>query len=102
MTHHPQPTLEGHYWAKLIAPVNMPDGEDWVSGDWEVVQVWDNNDEGDNAFRASVCGVSPSQPLCAFEWGPRVSEYVEAVVTGRLVDGSGYYLERLAEASSHE
>lgn len=72
---HPTPTKEGHYWAKLLTPQEMPVTEDWVSVDYEVVQVFDNNRDGENRFGAFVPGIEPSQPLNAFKWGPRIPDY---------------------------
>ena len=72
---YPTPNEECHCWAKLITPEDMPAGEDWASVRWEVVQVFDNNGTGEDAYRVSVPGIGPSQPLSAFEWGPRVSDY---------------------------
>ena len=71
----PTPEKEGHYWAKLNKPVDMPEGEDWSSFDWEVVQVFDNATTGAEKRMASVCGVTPSQPLEAFTWGPEVPQF---------------------------
>jgi hypothetical protein len=65
------PAREGHFWAKLKL-ADQPDGEDWNSANWEVVQVFDNNGEGDEAFMVSVPGVSRSQAIDAFVWGPPV------------------------------
>ena len=50
----------------------MPDGEDWQSLDWEVVQVNDNNGDGDEKFSVSVPGISPPQWIPDFVWGPEV------------------------------
>ncbi len=72
---HPIPNAEGFFWAKLVHPHRMPVGEYWVSVDWEVVSVWDNNGEGDDKWRASVPGIEPCQPLDAFIWGPRVPDF---------------------------
>lgn len=65
---YPMPTHEGHWWAKL----KLHDNPDLNSVDWEVVQVFDNNGDGDLAFMASVPGLEGSQPLDAFVWGPKV------------------------------
>lgn len=72
---YPEPDSEGHYWAKLISPSNMPEGEDWASTDWEVVQVNDNNGEGDEKWSVAVPGISQSQWLKDFAWGPKISPY---------------------------
>lgn len=74
MKPHPAPTAEGHYWAKLIHPSNEPEGESWKSFDWEVVQVNDNNGEGDEKFSVSVPGIEPAQWIPDFVWGPRVPD----------------------------
>lgn len=72
MPRFPTPTREGFYWAKLVHPSNMPEKEDWASQDWEVVHVWDNNGEGDETFGVSVPGISPTQWIPDFVWGPEV------------------------------
>jgi hypothetical protein len=69
------PNETGWFWAKLTDPVDMPEGENWTSVEWEIVHVFDNNGEGDDAYRVSVTGVSPSQPRDSFVWGPRVSDF---------------------------
>lgn len=68
----PTPTREGFYWAKLLRPVGMPEREDWVSLEWEPVEVFDNNGEGDDSLRVFVGGIAKSQPLRAFEWGDEI------------------------------
>lgn len=68
------PTKEGFYWAKLVTPHGQPTGEDWASLDWEPVQVFDNNGEGDDAMLVFVLGIAHSQPLSAFEWGNEIPE----------------------------
>lgn len=71
MATYPMPAREGHWWAKLRL-ADQPDGEEWNSPDWEVVQVHDNNGEGDEAFMVAVPGVPRAQRLDAFVWGPPV------------------------------
>jgi hypothetical protein len=69
---YPIPKHAGHYWAKLIHPSEMPEGEDWASLNWEVVQVFDNNGEGDEEWGVHVPGIGPMQWLPDFVWGPKV------------------------------
>lgn len=68
MSRHPTPDREGHWWAKL----RLHDNPDLNSVNWEVVQVFDNNGEGEFAFMASVPGIEGGQPIDAFVWGPHV------------------------------
>lgn len=75
MAKHPTPTEPGHYWAKLIHPSRMPEGEDWASADWEPVEVFDNNGEGDETLGVFVPGVGPVQWVQDFVWGPRIETY---------------------------
>lgn len=72
MRPYPAPTRPGFYWAKLVHPSRMPDGEDWASIDWEVVSVNDNNGEGRERFSVSVPGIEPAQWIPDFVWGPEV------------------------------
>lgn len=78
---YPIPAEAGHYWAKLERPERMPEREDWVSTDWEVVQVFENGGYPGDALRVSVPGVSPSQTVGALDWGPRVAvpDFAEAL-----------------------
>jgi hypothetical protein len=71
---HETPSAEGHYWAKLVRPHGMPEGEDWASVDYEIVQVSDNNGEGDDKWRVYVAGIEQGQLLDGFIWGPRVPD----------------------------
>jgi len=66
----------GYYWAKLLTPTNMPEGEDWASFDWEIVQVNDNCGEpgGPEEFSVSVPGIPVTQWPKDFEWGERVPD----------------------------
>ena len=57
----PFPAREGWFWAKLINPTRMPEGEDWASVDWEVVEVIDNNGEGEEKFAVAFTGIAPWQ-----------------------------------------
>lgn len=68
MSPYPTPAREGHWWAKLKLAENPDDN----SVDWEVVQVFDNNGEGDEAFRVAVPGIERSNSRDAFVWGPPV------------------------------
>jgi hypothetical protein len=77
MAKYPTPTKEGHYWAKLVHPSGMPEGEEWQSTDWEVVAVWDSNGEGDEEFTVHVPGVGPTQWIPDFIWGPEVIKPTE-------------------------
>ncbi|OAN76730.1 hypothetical protein A8B82_15155 [Sulfitobacter sp. EhC04] len=72
---HPTPTEEGFYWAKLVHPRRMPEGEDWASVNYEVVQVSDNNGTGEDQWRVYVAGIEPGQMIDAFIWGPRVPDF---------------------------
>lgn len=72
---HPTPTRPGFYWAKLIHPTRMPDGEDWASVDWEPVEVFDNNGEDDERLGVSVPGIGPMQWVLDFVWGPEIPAY---------------------------
>lgn len=65
---YPTPAREGHWWAKL----RLHDNPDLNSVNWEVVQVFDNNGEGNERYMASVPGVEGGQPIDAFVWGPPV------------------------------
>lgn len=75
----PTPTKEGFYWAKLVAPTRVPPNEtadDWKSVDFEPVEVFDNNGEGDEALMVMVIGRELSQHLHAFEWGHEIPKPV--------------------------
>ena len=62
------PTEPGHYWAIMRKVDREPEGEDWISGNPEVVQVNENYGEDDEYFMASVPGLEPGQSLNNFEW----------------------------------
>lgn len=66
-----QPTKEGWWYAMLIEPIQMPDGEDWGSTGWDIVQVVDNNGAPGSGeeLMVMVGGVAKWQPLDAFVWG---------------------------------
>lgn len=72
MKPYPAPNKEGYFWAKLVHPSGMPDTEDWASSDWEVVNVHDNNGEGDEEWGVFVPGITKTQWLPDFIWGPEV------------------------------
>jgi hypothetical protein len=74
MSKYPTPTGEGFYWAKLIHPTRMPEGEDWKSIDWEVVEVIINggDEDDDDYLGVFVGGVGPMQCVEDFVWGPYV------------------------------
>ena len=82
MARYPTPDHEGHWWAKLIHPREMPAGEDWKSCDWEVVQAIDNNGEGDEAWLVFVPGIGVGQWVPDFVWGPEVPQFKPA--TGKV------------------
>lgn len=80
------PTEPGYYWAKLKTPsggtiygtsagtVRLElDGEDWCSGEWEIVEVHDNNGTGDERFSVSVFGIPVTQWPLDFYWGPKIN-----------------------------
>lgn len=82
------PTEPGYYWAKLKTPSggtlyhkDAPSGglylnceeEDWASLDWEIVQVNDNNGEGETKFSVDVFGIPVSQWPLDFYWGPKIN-----------------------------
>lgn len=64
-----KPQVPGYYWAKMTSVSNEPEGEDWLSGKWEIVEVNDNNGEGDEALSVQVFGIPVTQWLHNFEWG---------------------------------
>ncbi len=72
MAKYPTPDHDGHFWAKLKTPTGEPEGEDWASTDWEVVQVFDNHGEDDEKWAVFVPGVPVTQWLHDFFWGPEV------------------------------
>ena len=71
---NPAPHEPGWYWAKLVHPRHEPEGEDWVSSDWEIVNVDENYGEGEDEFRVYVTGIGPGQLVDAFVWGPAVQD----------------------------
>lgn len=74
MPRYPSPSNPGHYWAKLVHPSRMPEGEDWASVDWEVVQVFENCIDRDDPeyLGVHVPGVKFAQWVPDFLWGPAV------------------------------
>lgn len=83
MSRYPTPDHEGHWWAKLIHPSRMPEGEDWKSLNWEVVQVVDNNGEVDEKWSVLVPGIEPCQWLPDFVWGPEIPPFKPVSVLPR-------------------
>lgn len=81
MQPYPFPNREGFFWAKLVTVNDEPKGEDWASLDWEVVQVCDNNGEGDEAFYVNVPGVPKLQWPKNLVWGPEVFKPSELTET---------------------
>ena len=92
------PTEPGYYWAKLKTPSGgnlycggmvpngiriEPETDDegspcWVSHDWEIVQVNENDPYGDlgdpEYFSVDVFGIPVSQWPLDFFWGPKVQD----------------------------
>lgn len=68
------PTEPGHYWGKLVSPEHMSSSENWISTDWEVMQVHEDSDFEDG-LTVWVPGLDICQPLDAFQWGPRVPDF---------------------------
>lgn len=66
------PDQEGYYWARWIkkAPGTI-DYNDETSGEWEIVDVFENcYDEDDpEHLMVLVHGVEMAQPLQNFQWG---------------------------------
>jgi hypothetical protein len=79
MPRYETPVEPGHYWAKLVHPSSMPEGEDWKSFDWEVVQVNINDYAGKvgepEYLVVAVPGIGPTQWVEDFIWGPRVADF---------------------------
>lgn len=88
MARYPVPDKPGYYWAKLMTPsagriygipefsqgIHLPANNDDKSTGWEIVEVWDNNGEGDETFGVSVPGVYATQWIPDFFWGPVVND----------------------------
>lgn len=72
MAKFPMPDHEGHFWGILVNPRSSGPGDDWASVNWEVVQVIDNNGEGDERWAVFVPGIGPLQWAVDFIWGPEV------------------------------
>lgn len=70
------PTNPGFYWAKLVHPSRMPEGEDWASADWEVVEVFMNclDESSPIHLGVHVGGMIPVQWIEDFVWGPKVDK----------------------------
>lgn len=75
MSRYPTPNRPGFWWAKLVHPSRMPEGEDWASADWEPVQVVDNYGEGDEALGVSFPGIEPMQWIPDCIWGPEIPRF---------------------------
>lgn len=83
---YPTPTEPGYYWAKLKTPSDgtiygiegHPEGvqvkaeQDWCSGEWEIVKVWDNGGDESEELGVDVFGIYPTQWVPDFYWGPKV------------------------------
>ena len=74
MTKHQIATETGYYWAKLVHPRHEPEGEDWASSRFEIVEVDENYGDDDDQLRVYVPGIGPSQLIDAFVWGPKVCD----------------------------
>jgi hypothetical protein len=95
------PTTPGYYWAKLKtpsegylhgildAPIHVAAEQDWISGEWEIVEVHDNNGEPGSAeeFSVSVFGIPVTQWPLDFFWGPKVDAQPPARQTTDREDG---------------
>lgn len=74
MSRYPTPNRPGFWWAKLVHPSRMPEGEDWASRDWEPVEVFDNG-EGDEALGVFFPGIEPVQWIPDCIWGPEIPRF---------------------------
>jgi hypothetical protein len=79
MRRYDTPTKPGHYWAKLVHPSGVAEGEDVQSIKFEVVQV-DVNDPLGKAgepeyLSVLVPGLAPTQWVEDFIWGPRLPDF---------------------------
>lgn len=70
MNHSPAPAKHGFYWAqwRIADEGTQDDGELPAIGTWEVVDVFVNDIDGN--MRVHVSGVSKSQSIENFFWGP--------------------------------
>jgi hypothetical protein len=79
MKRYPTPEKPGHYWAKLVHPSGMPEGEDWQSMYWEVAQVHVNDNLGKvgdpEYLSVYVPGIAVAQWVEDFIWGPRIPDF---------------------------
>lgn len=73
------PDHEGFFWARWLKAVpGTDDNGDGCPGpelaDWEVVNVFENGGDPDNAdfYMVAVAGVAKGQSLDCFEWGEEV------------------------------
>lgn len=74
---HLVPTKPGHYWARWrIKSPGTAEENDPPSGEWEVVQVFQNCIDPDDPeyLAVAVAGVERSQAVENFYWGDRVPE----------------------------
>lgn len=74
-----KPKKAGHYWARWkIKSPGTAEEDDPPSGQWEVVQVFENciDETDDEYLMVAVAGVERSQSLENFFWGERVPEPV--------------------------
>lgn len=62
------PSAPGYYWAIMRKVDREPEGEDWISGRPEVVEVVENYGDDDEYFMVAVPGMQPSQNLKNFDW----------------------------------
>lgn len=77
MPKYQTPTKKGWFWAKLIHPSGIPEGqlvEDYASADWEVVEVFVNclNEDDPEHLGVFVGGLMHVQWIEDFVWGPEV------------------------------
>ena len=71
------PDKAGHYWARWkIKNPGTAEEDDPPSGQWEVVQVFENCIDPDDGeyLMVAVAGVERSQSVENFHWGERVQE----------------------------
>lgn len=71
------PKSPGHYWARWrIKSQGTAEEDDPPSGQWEVVQVFQNciDEDDDEYLMVAVPGVERSQAIENFHWGERVPE----------------------------
>jgi len=72
------PKAPGFYWGRWHTPAPGTDdnGEGCAGDEWEVHEVWSVSLQSEPLhLSVFVPGVSTSQPLSAFEWGPHVPQF---------------------------